>query len=182
MSLATLGDYRTRHGEPRDSQQTTALLADAESLVREATGLTISKVTDDVVTLDGNGTRRLYLPEIPVTGVSLVRLDGVDLDPTEYSWWSSGALDHRHGCWWHHRPRLVEVTYTHGLDPVPGWITSLVCAMVQRALLPQVSAGVASETTGSQSVSFLAATGGVSLWLTEDEARRLRSLQGPLVA
>lgn len=179
--LATLSDYLLRHGPCSDPGRTTQQLADAESLVRHEAGLTISKVTDDTIEVDGDRSRLLILPEFPVIGVTTVTVDEVDLvDGTDFEWTSWGGLDRLTG-WWPCRPRSVEVTYDHGWDPCPAWVTALVCAMVQRATLPHLAAGVSSETTGSQAVSFVASAGGVSLWLIQDEVDRLKALRGATV-
>lgn len=182
MPLATLADYTVRHGTPEDSDKVEALLADAESLVREVTGLTISLVEDDEVTLAGDESGQVVLPEYPVVSVASVLVDGATLATDTYRWWEWGAIDRISGGRFTYGPRTITVTYTHGWDPVPSWIIALVCGMVQRALPAHVTEGVRSETYDEHTVTFASPEGGAVLWLTGEEQRRLHGLRGPVVA
>ena len=81
----------------------------ASSIIRRFTDQTLSVVVDDVVELEGVSRTTLILPERPVTAVSSVVVDGVTLDPADYTFTSSGLLK-----------RIIDwttgatVTYTHG--------------------------------------------------------------------
>lgn len=180
--LATVEDYIPRHGDPENPVQTHELLADASSLVRQVARIHISRVVDDEIVLDGDGTRRIFLPNIPVIDVASVEIDAVPLDPDAYRWWRWGGLDRRDGRAWPSEPDSVVVVCTHGEDPTPEWIVNLVCAMVQRATRPAAESQVQQQTTGSQSIIYVSASGGVSLWLTQAEADRLEALRGPALA
>lgn len=182
MPLATIDDYTARHGAPEDDDKVEVLLADAESLVREVTGLTISLVEDDEVVVAGDGSGQVILPEYPVVDVTSVLVDGVPLATDTFRWWDWGAIDRLSGGIFTYGPRTVTVTYTHGWDPVPSWITALVCGMVQRALPDHVTEGVRSETYDEHTVTFASPEGGAVLWLTGEEQRRLQGLRGPVVA
>jgi hypothetical protein len=184
VTLASVNDYVLRFGTPTDETQIAALLNDASSLIRQITRQRIERVADDVALLDVPPcTSVLFLPELPVTAVSLVKDDGVTLTvDTQYWLWKSRLI--RRDGYWTIGPRKVEVTYTHGQDPVEPWLTSLVCTMAHRATQSWVTDGVRSESfVDAYSVSYSApATGGTLVWVTETESQPLLSLRTPLVA
>lgn len=177
-SLADLAAYKLRHGAvaQADENSVTQLLADASSLVREVAHLQIDQATS-TVTVDGDGTRRVFLPEIPVTAVSALSVEGVALDPSTYRWWEWGGLDRRDGVW-PCEPRAISITYTHGWAPVPDWIVNMVCSMVFESLRDQVISGEQSITTGSQTISYFTARS--NLYLPSADVDRLRALKGPV--
>lgn len=178
--LADINDYTVRYGTPDDSAKVTALLGEASSLVRRIARIHISEVEGDVVTLDGDGTRRLFLPEIPVTAVDSVTVDEVEVDTEDIRWWVWGGLDRLGGRCWPCGSQNIVVSYDHG-EEVEEWIVGLVCSIVQRALRPPAIEGVTSATTGSQTVAYAVSAAGVSLWVTSGEAERLEGLRGPVL-
>jgi hypothetical protein len=175
--LATLPDYEARYGNASDGLQIEALLADASSLAVQIAGLDIVRVVDDVWTGEGEGSDLLQLPQVPVTSVLLVTVDGTALAATGWRLLSHGQLRSLVGCW--STCSLIEVTYTHGFDPVPSWIVGLVCSMVQRAVRPETLAGISQQATGGQSVAYVSNAAGSNIWATQAEATRLRSIFGP---
>jgi len=182
MTLATVNDYQARYDTTVDPARLQTLLDDASSFIRREAGLHISRVEHDTVTLDDTailGGYLLVLPELPVVSVTSIVLDGVTVDPDTYRVRRWGHVE-RAG-WWG-CPREVDVTYTHGWDPVPEWIVALVCSTVQRATRPTSVQGVQGVTTGSQYVQYATSVAGVNLWLTRDEAARLHALRGATVA
>lgn len=178
--LASLADYQLRHGDvaSADEAKVTALLGDASSMVREVSRLYIEAVTDEVLEVDGSGTPRIILPEMPVTDVSSVVVDGETLAATDYRWWSWGGLDRCAGGVWPYGPREVTVTYSHGWAPVQDWVIGLVCSIVFEALRDNVTQGEQSLTTGSQTVSYFTARS--NLFIADPDAKRLRMLKGPV--
>jgi hypothetical protein len=178
-TLATIDDYVARHGSG-DLDRLPQLLEDASSFIRQEAGQTISLVEDDIVVLEGQCSRSLTLPQWPVVAVSSVEVDDAVADTSTYRL-DGGLLVRRlgHGVW----PRCeIEVTYDHGYAEIPAWIVSMVCSTVQRALRPTSALGIQQQTTGSQSVSYASSAAGVNLWLTRDEAARLRAIGPPMVA
>lgn len=177
MPLANLSDYQARHGSVSDVDQATVtqLLADASSLVREIAHTPISEETA-TVTLEGNGQRRLLLPHLPVTAVSVVSVDGDTVDLDDVRWWDWGGVDRRSGVWPRGEP--VAVTYTSGWDPVPDWIVNVVCSMVFESLRDQVVTGEQSITTGSQTISYFAARS--NMFVPANDKDRLLAIRGPL--
>jgi len=181
-ALATLDDYAARHGVPSDVATTAQRLIDASSLVRLAARLHLSAVENDTITVDGDGTRTVFLPEFPVTAITSVTVDGEELDPSLYRWWSHGKLQRRHYQCWPNEPRALNVVYSHGFDPVAPWIVGLVCSMVQRAGQPWATQGIRAEALGDHQVSYQAATaGGAMVWITADEAEPLHAIRGPVL-
>lgn len=119
----------------------------------------VSRVVDDVEILDGPGTALLLLPNAPVLSVSEVLVDGVAF--TAYKLARRGAMLRRtDGCVWPEWA-AVQVTYTHGYDPIPGDVVSAV--LEQAKSVYTVKAGLQSITAGGESVTFgAAATVGVT--------------------
>ena len=99
--------------------------------------------------LAGTHGRRLWLPERPVTAVSLLTLDGAPLGPTDYSWRRSGALWRASGGWGSTESEVV-VTYSHGWAEVPGDLRAVALAAAAR-LLPNL-AQVEYESTDGYAV------------------------------
>jgi hypothetical protein len=114
-----------------NSAKATLALAVASSDIREHCGWSISAETI-TETLDGPGSRSLWLPTLKLTAVAEVKVNDDVLTPvTQYDWTSYGKLIHR-GCW-PRTPRSVEVTYTHGYTVVPDAVKG-VCLMLASRL------------------------------------------------
>lgn len=143
-------------------------LESATGAIQEFTHLTISKVTGDVVPLTGNWGRRLVLPEVPVSAVSSVVIDGETLTSGEdYTFdgirtiyrgvLESPLLDtierepagEGH---WGGPECIITVTYTHGWDPIPPVVRGICLAMAARGW--SAPTGVQQETIGGYSVTY----------------------------
>ena len=117
----------------------------------------VHKVTDDVTYISGDGSRTLLLPAAPVVGsvaIVVTDLDGITtLDPSKYQVGRRNGIITRtdnHGF-----PvglENIEVTYTHGYDPIPGEISDVV--LDQAAAIATTLAHVQQESGGSQSASY----------------------------
>lgn len=91
-------------------------------------------VEDDVATLQGNGEEKLLLPQIPVTAVTSVEVDGTALSGTQFSWRASGVLRRLDATWGTESvPAVVEVTYDHGYDLAPPRVRGVCLAAAGRA-------------------------------------------------
>lgn len=121
----------------------------------------IDAVDDEVVTLRGNDTRALLLPELPVTSVTSVVLDATTLNSAEtltpgtgYTIDSAGVLWRSAPYWWL-QGATYTVTYSHGYTAatIPA---ILKVAAFRLAKLGSASSGgaVSSETVGPFSVSY----------------------------
>lgn len=151
--LATVQDLETRLGsQVPDAQQAAATLADLSALVRAYTGQHLTAVTDDAVTLDGEGSAVLLLPEVPVTAVSSVTVDGETLDADGYTWSVNGVL-RRIGGVWAAKHRSVAVTYSHGYDTVPDDVVAVLMSAAKRRQTGPGD-GVTREQIGSYAVSY----------------------------
>lgn len=154
-----------------DQTRAQAKLTQASRRFRGEVRHPVSLVIDDVVTLDGDGSRVLLLPAAPVVDVTSVKIDGEDV--TDHVQWSqAGVL--RHPRRWPARLRAVKVTYTHGHDPVPDEIQEAVLAMA--IYLSTVTPGVSSMQVGGQTVSTSAANMEATVtvpWDTVVDAYRL---------
>ncbi|MEW2415292.1 hypothetical protein AB0953_16475 [Streptomyces sp. NPDC046866] len=128
-AFATAAELAAAIQQP-DLDATTAdlALASASAVIRAWTRQTISRVTDDVVTLRAIDRCELVLPQRPVVSVSQVRVNSLVLS----DWVRSGDRLLRTGGWTHlpgtttyPDPGLVEVTYTHGWDEIPDEVRAV---------------------------------------------------------
>lgn len=157
MAFATtddLGDVLGVEIDAEDAQALAALDA-ATAMIQALTNQTLEQVAGDVLVMDGSGTRVLMLPELPVTAVSAVEVDGEALSASEYQWSADGYL-RRTGATWPADLRNVEITYTHGYAQLPALIVSMTAKLAAR--LYQVPASVRQETIGSYSTSYVSPT------------------------
>jgi len=131
--LATIGDLADRGITHANSALLSSLLDAASAAVRDAAGVPISRGTW-VVQLPGTPARWLALPGQPVTDVSHVELDEVELLVGVDCRLIGGRLYRSRGWQRGCEPSVVTVTMTAGLAEVPADIVDLVCAMVGSAL------------------------------------------------
>jgi hypothetical protein len=165
-TVAELAAYLARDIDNADPSALLALSL-ASDAVRAYIGQDITSAVDDEVTLDGTGTTLLLLPQQPVTGVSSVVEDGVELTfDDEYYWAAWGGLT-RVARPWVRTPRRIVVTYSHGYATVPGPVKAATLALAGR--LVDSPAGVKQETIGAYSVTYSSGTP----TLAENEARLL---------
>lgn len=162
MSLATPETLAAVCGAQADAAAAQAALDQATVVIQAATNQTLVWVEGDRVLLDGGGADTLLLPELPVAGVTSLRVEGVPLDEDDFDWSPSGILRLRGWC--RHFPRRsqsVDVTYDHGFDPVPADLV-LACAKIAcRILVGGDATGatldgvpITNERVGSYSVSY----------------------------
>lgn len=163
-------------GKPANDPKLLAALRAASRRFRGAVGHDVDLVSDDAVTLDGNGRESLLLPVWPTTAVASVELDGELLvEGTDYQWSDMGAL-RRLGCRrWPDRLRCLAVVYSHGWDPIPEDIQEAV--IDQARTMFTVPAGVQSRAVGGQSMTFgaTAAVGVSSQWSAAVARHKVRT-------
>ncbi|MFI0469291.1 hypothetical protein ACH347_34900 [Saccharopolyspora sp. 5N102] len=137
-------------GLPVDDPDLLDALNRASDRFRGAVGHSVTHVERDEIVVDGDGSRSLLLPAVPVTAVHTVEVDGKPV--TGYQWSRTGALRSA-GCW-PDRLGAVRVVYDHGypLDAIPGDISDAVLEQAQ--MICDQTPGVASMSTGSVSVSY----------------------------
>lgn len=172
--LATVSDLQSRLPQtlsPEDQDRAEVLLRDASARVRrEAGGQEISarESTARLAVCCGLVT----LPQYPVTAVGSVQtVDGDDVDVT---WDGSLLTVYAAG------GTYVDVTYTHGYDPVPDDIVALVCQIAGRALsTPPTSSGVTQETLGAYTYGIGSAAASGPLGMLDEEKATARAYRRP---
>ena len=91
----------------------------AVALVQSYCGWHIAPSQQDVLTLDGNGSRTIMLPSLHVTVVNSVSVDGTVLDASAYDWSEAGIIELRCGRF-PDRFRCVVVDFWHGYEEFPA--------------------------------------------------------------
>jgi hypothetical protein len=152
-AFATVADVEERSPSvytPDEYQQVLVILEEVSDEIRAATGQTITQVVGDVVTLEGNGRRLLQLPQIPVTAVASVVIDGVtQVVNVDYTWNAKGVLRALCGRWpvW-----PVVVTYTHGYTTVPDPIKRLTAKLAAERI--STDSSISQESVAGYSVTY----------------------------
>lgn len=154
MAFATTADLANVLGYAVDEEDAAALAAldTATATIQALTNQTLEEVEDDVILLDGPGRKVLLLPEWPVTAISSIEEDGVELAPADYAWSADGYV-RRIGKLWPSQLRSIQVTYTHGYAVLPALIVSLTAKLAARELIVPVASR--QETIGSYSTSYV---------------------------
>ena len=137
--------------ESPDDERLEAACAQATAVIQAITGQTLCYVEDDEVCLDGSGSCVMLLPEVPVTDVSSVVVDGVEMT-SGWGWSAAGLLEHRSANW-PRKYRSVCVTYSHGYDPIPADLVAIATSIAGRFYDPDLMAGIQSESIGGYSYS-----------------------------
>jgi len=161
--------------EPIGADQAALFLKIASGEVRAYTGNLFDLVEDDVVILNGTGTRVLLLPEAPVSDVGEVleavgrtnalALGGPLTTSPSWEWDDDGVIERIDGGVFTRRRRFYQVTYSHGFEVVPDEVKGIVLSLASRSLLnPE---GVRQETLGRYSYTLAGAAAGVGLHETE---------------
>lgn len=129
--------------------QATAALQDASAIIQNWTRRRLERVLNDAVVLHGVWGRYLELPERPVIDATVTAVDGSA--PLADSYWLLGPALVRDGGWGGPET-VVEVTYTHGYDPIPDDIRVATLQMAARMMAnPQ---GVRTEGIGTYNVAY----------------------------
>ena len=145
-------------------------ITEATSAIKNYCHQEIEQTEDEEITLDSAGiSRKLYLPELPVTEVSEVIEDGVTLtagSDEDYQVGQGGIL-HRGGRPWARGIQIITVTNTHGHATIPDDVVAVCTRAASRAYQAglrsdEVDAvpGVAGESLGDHSVTYGAEGGG----------------------
>lgn len=160
--LASPSDLCTRLGREVPGEgtpeynQLEALLSDASNELRSVIGQPLSKETSTVVMQpDGVERRRrgsytfimswVDLPAVPVLSVSTIIVDGITL--TDDQWFVRQRTLFLPHTW---MDSELEITYTHGWDPLPPDLVKWTCVLAA-AMLNSVSASGALGVTAGVS-------------------------------
>ncbi|MFE7566209.1 mobile element protein [Streptomyces sp. NPDC057539] len=156
-----------------DDPKLLAALKAASRRFRGAVRHPVTFTAGDVVTLDGTGQESVLLPAAPVTAVASLLLDGEALtEGVDFTWSADGFLRRTSRCW-PDRLRCIEVSYSHGWDPVPEDIQEVV--VDQARAMFRVQPGVQTIQAGGESITYgaQAAVGVTAQWSAAVERYQL---------
>lgn len=149
-TLASADDLATMLEVDASNGKLLLALRRATDRFRAEVGRPLSMVTDDVVWVDGDGTQVLLLPSAPVVGTPTVLVAGTPVTDFYVSR-NLGILKRTDsGCWPANQD--IEVTYTHGLDEIPGDVADAV--LEQAELQYRVIAGIAQMGLSGETITF----------------------------
>lgn len=173
-AFATHQDLAARLGvtlTPAEQTRATTLLELASGVIQDAAGQRIELVEDDTLTVRGSRESTFLLPGRPVVSVASVALDGVTLDPADWSL-DDDTLVRRAG-FGSPREALV-IVYTHGYPPqdVPPVVKGVCLEAVVRAWVNPGS--VMTERVGSEQATYALQGTPRGLLLTDAERRMVR--------
>ena len=145
-------------------------IVEATEAIKNYTHQEIEQTEDEEITLDSAGnSSKLFLPELPVTEVSVVVEDGetlVEGSDEDYQLGQWGIL-HRVGAKWAAGIQIITVTNTHGLVAIPDDIVAICTRAAARVYQAGLRAsevdgvpGVSAESLGDHSVTYSAEGGG----------------------
>lgn len=157
-SFARPEDLNTFTGRSIPEPQAVMMLAQASAVIRSFCRWHLYPSTQEALIVDGSGGVVQPLPTLRLSEVSVVREDGVELEPDEYEWSASGFLRKVGGCWTNGL-RAVEATVTHGYEEAPLEVVA-VCLQVAARVVASPS-GVKAEQSGGLSVTY-SVPGGLS--------------------
>lgn len=131
----------------------------ASGMVRDYLQLILDPVADEVVALDPIDGSYVFLPELPVTSVSLLEtFDGTTwstVDPANYTVSTRlgiiAGLPNQ-GVLWPSKPGTWRVTYSHGYATLPSSILGVVLGVAARAY--STPAGVDLERIGGYQAKY----------------------------
>ena len=164
----------------------------ATATIQRFTRQTISQVEDDDVTLVGTWRAALVLPEVPVTEVASVVIDGETLTAdTEYVFDESRTLwrgfipfSQEQEPWRYRTPTeshwggpetVVTVTYTHGFATIPADIVEITLNLAKRGW--DNPTGATRDQIGSWARSWETNTASGAASLAREEKALLKDLR-----
>lgn len=145
-------------------------IAAASASIRNACGWHVAPSMPCRATIDGNGSRNVFLPTNHLTGVTSVSVGGEGTDAYQWSRIGQLRLERPLPC----DLQAAEIEYTAGfdVDALPDLAEAVAAVVLHRIAL---SYGVVSETAGGVSISYAqsAAYGGATASLTDSESAAL---------
>lgn len=154
MGFCSVSDVSTFLGKTLLVTDVQALqaIAEATAVIQNYCNQALLQVSTDVILLDGTGSTKLFLPELPVATITSVEVDDVLLLATDYSLAENGVLWRLYGPW----PvgaRNIEVTYTHGYATIPDELKGVCYRSAARLYQAQLKAKKQDFISGLSSVS-----------------------------
>ncbi len=143
-----------------DNAQVLQAIEEATAVIKNYCNQEIEQVELDTVLLDGSGTAKLFLPELPVNQIDSVFVDGTALDANGYALAENGILMRKFGVWTE-GARNIEIVYTHGYATIPDDLKGVCYRSAARIFQAQLKAAkvdhvgdVKSISVGDYSISF----------------------------
>lgn len=137
-------------------------------------------MANDTITLYGDHSNIIVLPQLPVTAVTSVTLAGLPLQPADYQWRDNGRIyrnvysgsqfaDMQNWIWPFGVP--VAVVYSHGYTTIPSALKEVALELAARNYSNPTL--VNAQTTGPYSVTYMSRMGKVGMSLSDDQLTRL---------
>jgi hypothetical protein len=154
MGFCSVSDVSTFLGTTllATNAQVLQAISEASTVIQNYCNQKIEQISADAILLDGAGSAKLFLPELPVTTITSVKVDGVLLASTDYALAENGVLWRNFGVW-AIGARNVEVTYTHGYAVIPADIKGVCYRSAARLYQAQLKATHQGLVPGLQAVS-----------------------------
>lgn len=144
MSLVTPTEFEQyQNGDPE------TFLNAASQAVQAYCGWDIAPRSARTFTLDGRGSKHLWLPTLMLVDVVSVTNDGEAVDVENYDWSTTGWIGLREGCW-STRASGIVVECVSGYETTPESLKGVIMAAASRG---------ASSPTGA----YLQRAGGVQM-------------------
>lgn len=198
-STDDLATFLNRTWAAGEEDQAQMFLDGATAAIKQEANQTF-ELTETTALLAGTWSNELELPERPVVSVGAVYLNGVLVGTGDYEFntrqllrrgrlfgQSIGTIDDYayrpgsafgHQAHWGGPSSTVQVTYTHGFDPIPYDLVVLCLQVAARTMLNP--AGVQSESIAGYSVRYVNhGSGGPTLLLDADEKKIARNYRIP---
>ena len=148
------------------NQSCVRAIEEATEVIKNYCHQEIERVSE-TITIDCAGGTRIHLPELPVTAVTKVVVDGVELTASvDYKLGQHGIL-YRVDGYWTAGIQNVVITYTHGYAVIPEDIVGVCTRSASRVYQAGLRSkehdgvvGIASLTLGDYSVSYGSEFGG----------------------
>ncbi len=145
----------------------TRAIEEATASIQNYCQQVIEYVSNEKITVDGHGGRKIFLPELPVLSVGAVEEDGDLLTVnTDYKLGENGIL-HRLNGYWQAGVQNYEITYTHGLATIPDDLLGVCVRAASRIYQAGLRAksqngiiGVANMALGDYQVGYASEAGG----------------------
>jgi hypothetical protein len=171
-------DFRGKTFDDTDFASVKALEV-ASDFVRAKTAQHFTPVENDEVELQGNWTRRLWLPQRPVTALGAVSI-------RRYGWTTfqtmTGLTVNRRGLvlaygWdWGGPEATIRAIYSHGSTTLPDGIEGIVLAIAARRR-DNPAGTVNSETLSRYAYTTAVGSDGAPLYVTEQELKDLAEIR-----
>ena len=188
MTIATQADVETvllRTLTANEATYINQLLAKADGLIfGELPGWKFDgAVNDSAADLVGTGSFEVWLPGRPVNKVESVTLDGVLLDPLDYSWSKLGDLSREGNRWWTWtsewdripalwpRGSAIHVVYDYGLAAPPSELVSVAADLVRVGLTSPSSSNIQSQRFDDYAITYAVSTAQTAMRTALDDYR-----------